>query len=216
MDAALSETHRVQRSFRAVMDAMARPGRPETMPLATGRQTRYPGIGKPLATLIDMLVDQATTFSLAQGCDDALARAIASETHAKSVLPDAASFVIVPERADAPCIEMAIAHATAGSRAAPEQGATVLVGCSRIAGQDERPGSVDDDRPLHWVSIEGPGVRDAHVFGVDRIDWAWARNRREDEFPCGIDIVLVDGRGVVVAIPRTSFVSLLAVGKGVK
>ena len=154
MDAALSEIHRVQRSFRAVMDAMARPGRPEAMPLATGSQTRYPGIGKPLATLIDMLVDQATTFSLAQGCDDALARAIASETHAKSVMPDAASFVIVPERADAPCIEMAIAHATAGSL--------------------------------------------------------------EDEFPCGIDIVLVDGRGVVVAIPRTSFVSLLAVGKGVK
>lgn len=216
MDAALNEIHRVQRSFRAVMNAMARPGHPETMPLATGSQTRYPGIGKPLATLVDMLVDQATTFSLAQGCDEALARAVAAETHAKSVLPDAASFVIVPEHADAPCVEMAIAHATAGSLASPEQGATVLVGCGRIAAQDERSGSVDDDLFMHWVSIEGPGVKDAQVFGVDRIDWAWARNRREDEFPCGIEIVLVDERGTVIGIPRTSFVSLLAVGKGVE
>lgn len=214
MDAALTEIHRIQRSFRAVMDAMARPGRPGAMPQAESEQTRYPGVRGPLATLIDMLVDQATTFSLAQGCDDELADAVAAETHAKRVLPDEAAFVIVPERADAPCVEMAIAYAAAGSLVSPEKGATVLIGCERIETWDGFAEQAKENAGMHWVSVEGPGVKESHVFGIDRIDWAWARNRREDEFPCGIDIVLADARGNVVAIPRTSFVSLLAVGKG--
>ena len=216
MDAALSEIHRIQRSFRAVMEAMARPGRPAMMPLAAGVQKRYPGIRKPLATLIDMLVDQATTFSIANGCDEALADAVSAETHARRVLPDQSAFVIVPEDADAPCDEMAVAHAMAGSLIAPETGATVLIGCGRIALRDDGAESPDGNANMHWVSVEGPGVKESHVFGVDRIDWAWARNRREDEFPCGIDIVLADEQGAVVAVPRTSFVSLLAVAGGAK
>lgn len=61
-------------------------------------------------------------------------------------------------------------------------------------------------RGLHVFEVSGPGVADVNRFAVSRSVWAEARAAREDEFPCGVDIVLVDGRGYVVAIPRTSTV----------
>ena len=58
------------------------------------------------------------------------------------------------------------------------------------------------------VTVTGPGVKDANRFAVDRDSWVAARQERGDEFPCGIDIALVDPAGNVVAIPRTSAVSI--------
>ena len=58
------------------------------------------------------------------------------------------------------------------------------------------------------VEVRGPGVRDVNRFFVDREDWAAARAARRDEFPCGIEIELVDGAGRVVAVPRSSAVTV--------
>lgn len=212
MDTALSEIHRVQNSFRAVMGAMARPGSLETMSVTKDGHTPYPAIHAPLATLMDMLVDQATTFSLDENHYRELIDTVCAETHAKHVSPAEAAFAVVPDTADAFYAESAIARATPGSLASPETGATVLIGCTRLMAHGEQAKPAEEDRVMHWISVEGPGVKTAHVFGVDRVDWVWARNRREDEFPCGIDIILADEEGNVVAIPRTSFISLLAVG----
>ena len=52
--------------------------------------------------------------------------------------------------------------------------------------------------------ITGPGVDGSAVIACDRGDVLRARVEREDEFPCGIDVVLVDGAGHVIAIPRSS------------
>lgn len=57
------------------------------------------------------------------------------------------------------------------------------------------------------VEVRGPGVADVNRFAVDRVDWARARDARRDEFPCGIEIVLVDPAGRVVAVPRSSRVT---------
>lgn len=213
MNAALTEIHRIQNSFRAVMGAMARPGCLETMSVAKNGRTPYPAIHAPLATLIDMLVDQATTFFLDEKHYRGLIDAICAETHAKHVSPTEATFAIVADTADAFYAESVIAYATPGSLVSPETGATVLIGCTRLMTHEEQAKPAEEDRMMHWISVEGPGVKTSRVFGVDRVDWVWARNRREDEFPCGIDIILADKEGNVVAIPRTSFISLLVVGE---
>ena len=59
------------------------------------------------------------------------------------------------------------------------------------------------------VALRGPGVERENRFAVDRVDWLHARAERGDEFPCGIEIVLVDPEGRVVAIPRSSSAALV-------
>ncbi len=216
----------MQRAFRAALSAMARPGTVTRMPLFAENEgegdVRYPAVSASLATLIDLFVDQATTVAVASDMP-ALEQALAAETHAHARPADRAAFVVVPKAAGEACAEDAVSKAAGGTFESPETGATVLIECDRIASDGEaqrafgsdaahRASAYDasEEPELIWVSVEGPGVKDSHTFGVDRIEWVWARNRREDEFPCGIDIILTDPSGRVVALPRTSFVSLRA------
>lgn len=57
---------------------------------------------------------------------------------------------------------------------------------------------------MYRVVVSGPGIKDTHTFYVDRSDWIEARRDRVDEYPCGVDFVLVDVEGHVVGIPRTT------------
>lgn len=204
----LARVHFDQRAFRAVMDAVARPGKVMELP-AYERDSDYPRVGYSLAALIDMFIDQGTRFSVVPESDKELVRSISMNTHSSQSPLDKASFIVVPTDADPTLMETAITQASAGTLISPEEGASILVGCKRIVSNSPSKDS------FHWVSVEGSGVETSNVFGIDRVDWAWARNRREDEFPCGIEIILVDEVGHVVAIPRTSFVSLLAMENGV-
>ena len=63
---------------------------------------------------------------------------------------------------------------------------------------------------MHVVALQGPGVERENRFAVDRVDWLRARDARGDEFPCGIEIVLVDPEGRIVAVPRSSSARRLA------
>lgn len=117
---------------------------------------------------------------------------------------------------------------TAGTLEAPHLGATCIVECSTLLGRGRdgtltgsssnashvapdqygEPGSVaaavaSAQAATEW-RITGPGVDGSAVIACDRGDVLRARVEREDEFPCGIDVVLVDGAGHVIAIPRSS------------
>ena len=56
---------------------------------------------------------------------------------------------------------------------------------------------------LVW-ELSGPGIDGAAHFSCDRGDVLRARVARMDEFPCGIDLIFVDGFGHIAAIPRSS------------
>lgn len=52
--------------------------------------------------------------------------------------------------------------------------------------------------------MSGPGVDGEETFMASDIAWALARAARADEYPCGIDVYLVDAKGRVVVVPRTT------------
>lgn len=209
MSASREEVLRLQKSFRAVMDALAHPGRPAQIPCARAANAHaFPGMHEALVTVVSLFVDQATTFCMAPGCPHALESAIATETHARCVPVDDAAFVVVPDTADAESLEVAVMRARPGTPLSPERGATVIVGCARIAGEGE------DSTGLTLMRASGPGVKGANAFAVDRTEWEHARAWRADEFPCGIDILLVDAQGCVVGVPRTTKVERMEPGEG--
>ena len=119
-----------------------------------------------------------------------------------------ADFVVVPARADAQTASEAVAEACRGTLVSPEKGATLLMGCARLADVPES-GEVTEPA-VHVVALQGPGVEHENRFAVDRVDWLRARDARGDEFPCGIEIVLVDPEGRIAAVPRSSSARRLA------
>lgn len=249
--------HRMQRAFRGVLDAFARPGTVRTVEPAFGSPARPTALDASLEQVVRLFVDQAVTFCIADSETDAAAAYLSSETHARRAPLRDADFVVVPARADAQTAREAVAEACCGTLIAPEKGATVLMGCARLAempegdgvdeakgggkaGKVKEAGEADEAKEvgeaeetgeakgaseasgcdtsevkgvgepaMHVVALRGPGVERENRFAVDRVDWLHARAQRDDEFPCGIEIVLVDPEGRVVAIPRSSSATLV-------
>ncbi len=204
-----AELHRAQRAFRSVLDAFARPGTVQSIELAPGNPARPAALDAALEAATRLFVDQAVTFCVADSETDATTAYLTSETLARRAPLRDADFVVVPARADAQTAREAVAEACRGTLTSPEKGATVLMGCARLAEVPE-DGQVAEPA-VHVVALRGPGVERENRFAVDRADWLRARDARGDEFPCGIEIVLVDPDGRVVAVPRSSRATLLDV-----
>ena len=186
------EIHRMQRAFRQVMDAFAQPGTCRVIPLGQDVATVRPD--EALDTLARMLVDQVVTFcclGTQQKETD-----IAMETRSKAAGVADADFVIVPDASVESTVEYGVGRASGGTLISPEKGATVILGCGRVSAQPEEG--------LHAFSVEGPGVKERNWFYADSSVWARVRQERTSEYPCGIEIILVDPSGNVVAVPRSS------------
>ena len=82
------ELHRLQRAFREVLGAYARPGTVHRVEATPQDAARPAEVGGHLETVARMLVDQAVTFCVVDGAPEAAASYLADETHARRSLWD--------------------------------------------------------------------------------------------------------------------------------
>lgn len=192
-----AEIHRMQRAFRAVMNAFAQPG---TVVDLRDDAIDAMGAREPLMTLVRLFVDQAVTFYC---CDDDFAERVSFETKARRSGCSEALFVVAPRAVSV--ADAGVAEAGAGTLVSPEKGATVFVECCRV--------SATPDEGLKGFELSGPGVKDVNRFWTDSDEWACVREGRHDEYPLGVEMILVDGGGRVVVVPRSSSVAPMEGGR---
>lgn len=178
--------HESQACFRAVLDAMARPGRVHTAGL---------DLDPPLplcpaaAAVILTLIDHETPLWIDPGAGG-VRDWIAFHCGAAFAEMQAAAFVFARELPK-------LGDLRQGSDAAPEDSATVILQLSRLgAGRRYR--------------LSGPGLRAPSMFAGDGLpeDFvsAWAANHAL--FPCGVDLILCAGTELA-ALPRSVTVEAL-------
>jgi alpha-D-ribose 1-methylphosphonate 5-triphosphate synthase subunit PhnH len=174
-----------QHCFRAVLEAMARPG--------TIREAGCPTAPPPLcpaaAAVLLTLIDPETPLWLDPAFEGARGWA-AFHCGAEFVAPDAAAFLLTTELPGLSTLRQ-------GSDEAPEESATVILQLRRLgAGASFR--------------LSGPGLAHAAVFAAGGLPAGfaelWAANRAA--FPRGVDLILCAG-GQLAALPRTVAVEAL-------
>ncbi|MBN8872873.1 MAG: phosphonate C-P lyase system protein PhnH [Rhodospirillales bacterium] len=169
-----------QACFRAVLDAMARPGRLHTL----GGVTPPPPLGVASAAVLLTLVDHETPLWL----DDGLRAAqpwLAFHCGAAVVAdPRAAAYAVATDLGE-------LGRFHPGTHEMPETAATLIL---QVAG-------FGSGRRLR---LSGPGLRAPASFAVaglpDDFIAQWHANRTQ--FPCGVDLILCAG-DQLAALPRS-------------
>ncbi len=167
-----------QASFRAVLQAMSRPGQVQRVPHLPELP---PGLSPAAAAVLLTLVDAETRLRLNAG---AAAEAwVRFHCGAPLAPAGAAQFVLDPEAG--------LLALDPGTEEEPERGATLIL---EVAALEEGRG---------W-RLTGPGIREEHrllVAGAPPgfvADWAANRART----PCGVDVILCAG-DAIAALPRS-------------
>lgn len=165
-----------QRIFRALMEAMARPGTVHDLSPWLGGAAAWRGV---LASLLDAKTSLADCHQLLDRHDWPLLQADQEE-------PAAADYLLcqgnLPPTMTAKC----------GSLASPDQSATVVLHLDSLGA-----GS-------NCLGLRGPGIKGSQTLPVTGLDARWHAWRQQHlSFPLGIDMILVDQQNIA-AIPRTT------------
>jgi alpha-D-ribose 1-methylphosphonate 5-triphosphate synthase subunit PhnH len=175
-----------QSVFRAIMDALARPGTVQRLAAdAVPPLPLTPELGAVALTLIDH--DTPVWLDPALAASDAVRGWIAFHCGAPITTdPEAAQFALVPDAALLP----PLASFGQGTDEYPDRSTTIVL----AAGAATRA-----------VTLRGPGIKeqtslDLPLPGGDFLA-QWAGNR--ERFPRGIDLLLVRD-GTLVGLPRTT------------
>ena len=196
-----------QQVFRALLDAMARPGRVHTLPPAAVQGMEPPVTARGLAASLLCLLDAETRVWLHPAWPvHQLGAYLRFHTGAPIQLEAAhADFVVVDGRqAEVGFLPGLWTQLDAGIDEAPQASATLVIELPVLSEQD--PG-----RPAQHLLLRGPGIAHSqglHLGGLGPDFWQ-ARAALGPAYPCGIDLILCCG-DAIAALPRTTRVSLEA------
>ncbi len=165
-------------AFRALMSAMARPGRIDTL---SGGQPPAP-FSVAAGTLLLTLADGDTPVYLAGGCNTVETRQwLVFHTGAPMVDPGHAAFAVGAWGDLAPLNTYPI-----GTPEYPDRSTTLIVECEHLAADDTR--------------LTGPGIQDSAALSLPETE-AFVRNNAL--FPLGLDFYFTCGDRVD-ALPRST------------
>lgn len=180
--------HEAQAAFRAVLEALSRPGQCMTI----GRPVPGLGLGPAMAHFLLALTDDDTPVWWQQ--PGSAADWLRFHTGASvAAVPADAAFAVIGDVAAMPALEFF----AAGSVESPEHAATLLI---------EVP-SLSEGPAVEW---HGPGIREmqtVRLAGLPDSFWnQWQANHAA--FPQGVDIVFTCA-DAVLGLPRTTRVRRL-------
>lgn len=189
--------HAAQQVFRALLEAMSRPGRIQTLPADVLDDIEPPGLGRGLTALLLTLLDAETSAWLgAPLASRAAADYLRFHTGVRMHdTPDTAAFAVVGALSAQPDLWSRLMR---GSDAAPQEGATLIVELPALHDGTAAP-----------LALRGPGIADVHRLSAGGLDprfWT-ARESLQNEYPRGVELILVCGDRIA-ALPRTSRVTL--------
>lgn len=192
----MNQTKRNQQTYRALLNALSRPGEVKDFP-AEGDDS-LPAVGDLYASTwrtILCLADAEVTVHLAVD-DEETEKEIQYLTRCHMADASHADYIVIPYDADETLIESLWREAKQGTLVDPDRSATILL---------ELPEETERSTSLVW---SGPGIQAKNEV---TLPWsaAWLDARKEvvSEFPLGVDCFLL-ARGAVIGLPRTTKVEV--------
>jgi len=204
----LDPVHDLQKTFRTLLDCTARPGTVGHTAVELERLDIAVSLNKTLLLLGLTLLDAETSFCVVADALNGYTNLVSRLTYARPGPATEAAFIMLPLAAmdsDAHRSEHdAILRARRGTLIDPHQGATFIVEIESIL-------ETADQSAATWL-LSGPGIQQSATLCLCSGDRARmrsliaARNEACQEFPLGIEVILVDAAGRLVCLPRSTII----------
>jgi alpha-D-ribose 1-methylphosphonate 5-triphosphate synthase subunit PhnH len=184
--------HDSQAVFRALLDALARPGSIVSVDAALAEAAPHGRVQRAAFASLLALADYSTPVHLPDD-DRALGDAVRFHTGAPLTAdPAQAVFAYLSDARTMPALDTF----ALGEPESPESAATLFI----------QVDSLDEGPPLTW---RGPGIRESRTVAIGGLPPRFWQERAAlaPLFPCGIDCYFVAG-GSLVGLPRTTHVEV--------
>ncbi len=189
-------THDAQSVFRAVLEALSRPGRLQTLAASDGLQAPAP-LSRGLTALLLTLLDTESSLHLCGPlASDAAWLYCRFHTGVQQAQATQADFVAV--RAGDPFLDAAFDTLQLGTDDAPQRGATLIVDVPTLA--VERRGG---------LRFTGPGIEHTQAVGACGLPPSFWQRRvaMQTSYPRGVDLLLVCG-SQLIGVPRSTQIEM--------
>lgn len=177
-----------QKVFKGFMNALARPGRIFSV---REQAEKLEGDNRVLMAAALSLLDNRCRYYVYR--DEELPEKLRELTMAAETEPKQADYIFVPACKDAcSAAGKLLEEAPQGTLPEPHKSAMFLVMLDTLDGN-------------RAIELTGPGINgriEAHLPEEGEA-WLKARDGREYEFPCGVEIIFCTEQGDIMGIPRT-------------
>ncbi|MDO5028211.1 MAG: phosphonate C-P lyase system protein PhnH [Bacillota bacterium] len=182
----LTETHKNQKTFSNIMEAFSYPGRLVSLePSQSYRGNLYPYTIDLALCLLDGEVSLHVVDT-----DQVALQEIQIRTNVKDGSLEDADYVIFSlEKNDQ--VKDSLGRQKKGTLINPQLSATTII-------------EVEELSKAKDLVLTGPGIKDQNYLSIGKADWLDQRRLINEDFPLGLDILLVDKSGNLVALPRTT------------
>ncbi|MEG6586448.1 phosphonate C-P lyase system protein PhnH [Dendrosporobacter sp. 1207_IL3150] len=188
----LDMTHDIQSVFRKLLNCMSRPGLIENISTESQKIDINIDISSHLLTVLFTVLDGEVSFDLMALNGNQLVKKINQLTYAKNTAIQQADYIIVTKTADQLELLKACGKAKVGTLIDPHKSATLIM-------------EVEEIFAAQQLVLTGPGIeRESYVSVSGSLDWIGKRMEKNIEFPLGIDMIIVDGTGNIICLPRTT------------
>lgn len=186
----LDTVHDLQHVYRKLIDAMSRPGTVQDIGSEIEKLGDFKGNEGALLVAMTVL-DTEVTFHVFSEKQEEVSQLISQLTNAKQAEAEEADFLFVLHDAAEGSLEAAIRRAKAGTLVNPHESATIIAWTSSLSDGNQ-------------IVLTGPGIKSETAAKLSLGDeWMKAREEKNSEFPCGIDLIIIAGSSLL-CLPRTT------------
>lgn len=210
--------HDAQTVFRKLLDALARPGKIQSIADAVGRILAPAPFSSALLACAFVLLDQEVKFAVVAPATAEIADYLRWQTFSSASIWDAADYLFVDDDLSTAGIGQLMEKVKRGTLIEPHTSATLFITVAELESVPE-PGQLvpGTDHDVVVLELTGPGVNGSTTCVVRGLSTAWLEERSlaNAEYPLGVDMVLATRRGDLLGLPRTTVVRHTSVLQGV-
>ncbi|MBD8067905.1 phosphonate C-P lyase system protein PhnH [Bacillus sp. PS06] len=184
-----------QQIYRKLIDCMARPGKiNDIQELITGIEQTH-DFSPSLMAIAYTLIDREVSFHVITNRQRDVAQFLHWKTFSKNEQLEKADYIFVHKELNEQDIHEIMSCVNIGSLEDPHESATLVLHLSSFQEGDT-------------YRLSGPGIAGEKLCSFEGLSPHWIRLRNElnKEYPLGIDLILTNDSGEILAIPRTTLI----------